>query len=712
MLHLPYTHLPRLHLIVGHRGVGKTAFLQRVRAAYARRSLPVTTWDLDAELSRHHGVAVATLFHQQGEPRFRAQEHALLRARLAELRDPAQASDPHDLCDVYVALGAGYDEDPRVAVPPAWLPLARVLWLRRLTDPQGRIFVDSARPRLDPDLPPLAEFQRRFVERQSRYQAWHDTVWIMPEGAESDENPAEDQFLFAALASQHHSPKGMLPAVLTLLPDPLARSEAAHEFLMRRLTWPGLRFELRDDLLSDAQRAWAQHLLPPERVIQSARRALPSHKDVQAACRQKSAVDLPCELLQSPPAEAWLREWTARMDGAMLPGLIASLHDRDIGESVPQAAARLQSLALQLGAQHAKLAIEVHDFAELAWGLAWADADPLRRAFLPRTSAAQHASGPERFRWFRALQARAKRSPLSFVREGDGSSADQPTLCEHLQLGMADMGQPSRGFAAVLGDPLQHSRSPSEHRAFFSRQGLPMLAIPCSEADLAHGGLALLRQLGLRCAAVTAPLKRAAGALTGLESCNTLWWQDDTASWQGENTDPVGLRALLASLPADAQVAVWGGGGVLPSLHETLPQAQFFSLRTAALRRPSSGARDANNASDASDGATQNAAALAQPSVVVWAAGHRGRDAALQPPASWRPQCVYDLDYREDSAARDYALRVGARYVSGLVMFTAQAAAQRAVWQRSLAQATPSPAQEAKPVQSQAIRSTRERGVT
>ncbi len=703
MLHLPFSHQPRLHLIVGHRGVGKTAFLQRVRAAYARRSLPVTTWDLDAELSRHHGVAVATLFHQHGEPRFREHEHALLRARLADLCDPSSA---RDLSDVYVALGAGYDEDPRAAVPPAWLPLARVLWLRRLTDPQGRIFVDSARPRLDPDLPPLTEFQRRFVERQSRYQAWHDIVWIMPEGAESDENPAEDQFIFAALASHHHSPKGMLPAVLTLLPESLARSEAAHEFLMRRLTWPGLRFELRDDLLSDAQRAWAQRLLPPERVIRSARRALPSHSDVQAACRQKSAVDLPCELLQSPPAERWLREWTDWLDGAMQPGLIASLHDRGIGESVPQAAARLQGLAQQLGAQHAKLAIEVHDFAELASGLAWASEDPLRRAFLPRTPTAQHASGPERFRWFRALQALARRSPLSFVREGDGSSADQPTLCEHLQLGMGDMEQPSPSFAAVLGDPVQHSRSPSEHRAFFSRQGLPMFAIPCSEADIAHGGLELLRQLGLRCAAVTAPLKRAVGALTGLASCNTLWWQDDTASWQGGNTDPVGLRALLASLPADAQVAVWGGGGVLPSIQETLPQAQFFSLRTAGLRSPSS------CASDASDGATPNVAALAQPSVVVWAAGHRGRDAALQPPASWRPQCVYDLDYREDSAARDYALRVGARYVSGLLMFTAQAAAQRAIWQHCLTPATPSPAKGAHPAQSHTIRSTCERGLT
>jgi shikimate 5-dehydrogenase/shikimate kinase len=675
--------LPLLTLVIGHRGVGKTTFLRRVHATYDRRGLPVQTWDLDAELARHHGTAVATLFREGGEARFREHEHAALRALLAALKEPA-AGDP----DRYVALGAGYDEDPRAAVPPAWRSQVRVLWLRRLTDPDGRVFVDPARPRLDPGLSPLLEFRQRFGERKARYQAWHDLALILPEGAEvapSDSSPppesdaatasAEDQLITALVASQPQPPVGLLPAVLTLLPQPLARPEVARDFLARRLSWLGLRFELRDDLLTDDLTAWVCSLAPAGRLIFSARRALPSLDGLRTTLAQGSQVDLPCELLQTAEGEALQRAWVAQHVGAAQAGLIVSLHERRSGESVATAAARLQATAARLGAALAKLAIEIEDFAELEAGLAWAESDPQRRAFLPRTPTSQLASGPERYRWFRAVQVLRQRSPLSFVREGDGSSPDQPTLCEHLLLSVGTQRASPR-FAAVLGDPVQHSRSPSEHRAFFAAHGLPVLAIPCREADFCERSLLTLRSLGLRFSAVTAPLKRAAGALTGLPSCNTLWWREDSARWQGDNTDPAGLRALLSSLPPDAEVAVWGGGGVLPSLAEVLPKARAFSLRTGSLRSPED---------PMTPHTSPDAEAMFAPRAVVWAAGHHSRSAAQQPPASWQPEWVYDLDYREDSAGRDYALRVGARYVSGLPMFAAQAAAQRAVWAPMLA---------------------------
>lgn len=656
-----------LHLIIGHRGVGKTAFLTRVRATYAQAARPVLTYDLDAELARRHGRSVSALFRQGGEAAFRRHEHATLRALLSALPDPSQAAD------VYVSLGAGYDEDPRAAVPDPWQPWTRVLWLRRLTDAQGRVFIDPSRPRLDPALSPLAEYQHRFAERQARYHAVHDVVWLMPEGAESDHSPAESRFILSALASQPQPPDATLPAVLTVLPAQLSRPLVAHDFFNRRLSWPGLRFELRDDLLTPAQQAWVRQIVPPERIVTSYRRALPSPADLAAACRQSGAVDLPLELLRGPQIEGWIagfiEQWSAQRDGRPQPGLIVSLHEREPDESLAAAAARLLSLSQRLGAGLAKLAVEVADFAQLADGLAWSEVDPQHRAFLPRTPAAQLASGAERWRWFRAVQALRQRSPLTFVREGDGSSPDQPTLCEHWGLGAQTAVAGESGFAAVLGDPVQHSRSPSEHRAFFAAYGLPVLAIPCREADVEQGALSTLRRLGLRFAAVTAPLKRWAGSLTGLAGCNTLWLPRDDASWQGDNTDPVGLQALLSTLPAAATVTIWGGGGVLPSIQAVLPQARAYALRTGARR-------DTDDAS---------ASAEPPPSVVLWAAGHHSRDAGLQPPASWRPQVVYDLDYREDSAGRDYALRVGARYVSGQAMFTAQAAAQRQIWQRALA---------------------------
>lgn len=653
-----------LHLIVGHRGVGKTAFLARVRVAYEHASRPVLTWDLDEELARLHGCSVSSLFAQHGEAAFRQHEHATLRALLAALPDPTNSAD------VYVSVGAGYDEDPRRAVPTTWLSRTRVLWLRRLTDSLGRVFVDAARPRLDPDLSPLAESLRRYNDRQPRYHAWHDNVWIMPEGSHEDGSPAEQLFIASALMGESQPPAALRPAALTLLPSALARADVTEDFLARRRSWPGLHVELRDDLLSDAQLTKARSLIPNDRLILSARRELPPTDVLRRYCQQNILVDIPLELLQTAAGAQWLRDGLAYAGSRQQTSLIVSLHERHSGETVASAADRLQREGQRLGAQHYKLSVEVEDFEQLAAGVAWSQHDPSRHLFLPRTIVAD--PGAERWRWFRAVQMWRLGLPLSFVREGDGSSLDQPTLCEAWQLAACGSPPGTLTFAAVLGDPVQHSRSPSEHRAFFARHGLPVFAIPCRESDLAQGALATLHALGLRFAAVTAPLKRAVGALTGLASCNTLWWQDDQATWCGANTDPQGLQALLATLPHDADVAVWGGGGVLPSIHAVLPRARAFALRTGAER---------SNPSACDQPPTP---ASYQPSFVLWAAGHHSRDAAMQPPSSWRPACVYDLDYREDSAAREYALRVGARYVCGLTMFRTQAAAQREIWQRVL----------------------------
>lgn len=655
-----------LHLVIGHRGTGKTVFLQRVQAAYQRLARPVVLLDLDAEIARRQGSSVADLFAQQGEAAFRVHERTTLRALLSELPNPADSGD------VYVSLGAGYDEDPHLAVPAHWLPFARVLWLRRLTDAYGRVFVDPARPRLEPQRSPLAEYQARFAVRQARYQAWHDNVWMQPEGGEADPNPAEAQFIATALAGGPPVVPVQLPFVLTILPHQLARPQVFADWVARRLSWPGLRFELRDDLLSPAQLDTVQSLVPFDRRIWSLRATLPSLDRLRHLCQQNIHVDIPLELLSPPDLAEWARTASDRSAGAAFGSFIVSLHQREPGESIADAAGRLLSVGVQLGASLYKLAVEVADFSDLDAGRRWAQGDPEHRAFLPRTPSTVLQHGPERWRWFRALQTLRQQSPLSFVREGDGSSPDQPTLCEHWQLSLLSRPTQPPQFAAVLGDPVQHSRSPSEHRAFFAARGLPVFAVPCREADLAGDALATLMSLGLRCAAVTAPLKQRAGLLTGVPGCNTLWWDAAAEHWQGDNTDPLGLRALLALLPPTENVAVWGGGGVLPSVRAVLPTARQFALRDGAERLTTT--------TDAT-APPLCAAENFRPDVVLWAAGSRGRDAACQPPATWQPRVVCDLDYREDSAGRDYALRVGAQYLSGLTMFSAQAAAQRAIWQ-------------------------------
>jgi shikimate 5-dehydrogenase len=105
-------------------------------------------------------------------------------------------------------------------------------------------------------------------------------------------------------------------------------------------------------------------------------------------------------------------------------------------------------------------------------------------------------------------------------------------------------------------------------------------------------------------------------------------------------------------------VAVWGGGGTLDVLRRVFPRAQFVSVRTQGLR--------------------DTGAVAAPPDVVVWAASLK--DQISSPPKTWKPKVIFDLNYSEASPGRDYALQTGARYISGLAMFKAQAQAQRDFW--------------------------------
>lgn len=659
-----------LHLIVGHRGVGKTAFLSRVAAAYDTAQRVVTLRDLDAEIARTSGVAVSTLFVQHGEAAFRDRERRTLSALLQSLRPLA------DQQDVYVALGAGYEDDPRQVVPHDWLPQTRVLWLRRLTDAQGRIFPRQAgtpnRPRLSPALSPLSEYAVRFAARQLRYAAWHDDVWLMPEGIEDHPWPIESAFILSALAGQPLPPDLSPRGCLTLLPQQLARPAGFADWLQRRLGWLGVRFELRDDLLGANQLARLLQQLPAERIVRSFRQRLPHLDEVAALCQKNILCDIPLEL---QPGVLPRLDASAAADRS----LVLSLHERAVGESLAAAIARLQDGAQRLGAGRLKLAVEIADLRELSEGAAWAATDPQRHVFLPRTPTARLRQGPERYRWFRTLQAARSDCPLAFFREGDGSSLDQPTLCEHWQSKRLAATGTRREFAAVLGDPVQHSRTPSQHRALFAAAGMPVLAVPCSDEEWANQAPTLLVALGLRYAAVTAPLKRQAGQLVGLPACNSLIFREGIG-WHGKNTDPAGLQALLAPLSDEAEVAIWGGGGTLPSLQRVVPQARAFALRTGQ-ERPLADDRteETHRLLPAS---TQRPAF--SPTVLIWAAGPLPEGTQALPPASWRPRQVFDLDYRECSGGRAYALQIDAEYVSGLAMFQVQAAAQARFFQGSL----------------------------
>jgi shikimate 5-dehydrogenase len=281
---------------------------------------------------------------------------------------------------------------------------------------------------------------------------------------------------------------------------------------------------------------------------------------------------------------------------------------------------------------------------------------------------------PPRWSWYRLLTGSTV--SLNFIREDEGSGADQPTLLQWVNRrqieSLTSSGEPVR-FAAVLGDPVLQSRSPMEHFDFFAARKASIFSIPMTESDVCSGACDFLRSLGMQWAAVTSPLKEAVFAICGerdeisqsLYSVNTLSLKTDSFTWRGSNTDREGFAQVISDICAVqglGETAVWGGGGTLAVIKMVLPDSEFFSARTGENR-----VQARVSAKDFC------------PQTVVWAVG-RSREATQQPPVSWRPHLVIDLNYSDDSPGREFAAERGCRYISGLAMFRYQAQAQRLIW--------------------------------
>ncbi|MEE9205373.1 MAG: shikimate dehydrogenase [Acidimicrobiia bacterium] len=133
---------------------------------------------------------------------------------------------------------------------------------------------------------------------------------------------------------------------------------------------------------------------------------------------------------------------------------------------------------------------------------------------------------------------------------------------------MSDVVPPMR--FVLLGDPVEHSRSPAIHRAALRALGLTGSYVarrtdPAGVVD----ACAEIRQGVLGGANVTMPLKRAALAAVEAASeparragaVNTLCWRGGSVF--GANTDIDGIRDVWErrGLPVDAPILVLGAGG-------------------------------------------------------------------------------------------------------------------------------------------------------
>jgi len=402
----------------------------------------------------------------------------------------------------------------------------------------------------------------------------------------------------------------------------------------REIKWGFDYYEVRDDQIDEKNIHNYFSVIPKEKILISFRRNNSPELFIKAA------------------QEGYLSDWAIEL-GPCHWGTpsIFSLHDRKKDENLKEAILRLENFSSL--SVHLKLAVEIHNFTELQIGLEWQQKDSQNRSFLPRTTSVNKVG---KWNWVRLwLKDRQK---LNFIQSGHGH-LDQPTVFEWLSVFSAP-----KNFAAVLGSTVEFSFSPIEHLHFFKQYQMPFFAIQIQESEW-EIAIKLLTKMGLTCAAVTAPLKKIAfeyaekksDLCNELKSANTLTWLNQICF--AENTDLDGLKELLNSVDLGSPVFIWGGGGTLPVIQKLLPEAIQYSVRTQRPRTESSNSNQL-------------------PEAVIWAAAP---DAAF-PPTDWNPKLVIDLNYREDSKAKEYCQMTGARYISGLYMFKTQAQVQRNIWSK------------------------------
>jgi shikimate kinase len=143
-------------VIVGHRGVGKTSFLNRHKNYFSQ----IPHYDLDAEIEKAQNQKISELFQSQDEAHFREIEKQVFSALITN-------------SEFVISVGAGFDSQN---IPSD----IEVLYVSRRTDRDGRIFLN--RPRLNPELDPLTESIQRYTDRDPQYRLRADLIYHMPEG--------------------------------------------------------------------------------------------------------------------------------------------------------------------------------------------------------------------------------------------------------------------------------------------------------------------------------------------------------------------------------------------------------------------------------------------------------------------------------------------------------------------------------------------------
>jgi shikimate dehydrogenase len=246
---------------------------------------------------------------------------------------------------------------------------------------------------------------------------------------------------------------------------------------------------------------------------------------------------------------------------------------------------------------------------------------------------------------------------------------------------------------AVVGNPIEHSRSPELHHAFAQKLGIdltynkrlaPLDGFEHNIQDFFQSG-----GIGLN---VTVPFKEQAFALCQqlterakiAKAVNTLWMQD--GQLYGDNTDGQGLvNAILAlgwSLK-NSKILILGAGGATRGVIYPLAQAgaKQIVIANRTLARAEQLIIDLQQAvPDTELSATGLDQLSGEFDLVINATSASLTGDALQLPAQLKFSHAYEMAYGKPSSFLDQAAQRQVPYSDGFGMLVGQAVEAFAIW--------------------------------
>lgn len=604
-------------VLIGHRGVGKSDLLQRLKQYFPQFQY----FDLDLVIAEKLSNPVYKIFETFGEEYFRSKEIEMARQILNKK-------------NVIVSLGAGFNLEN--------LPEDVIcIWVRRATDAEGRIFLN--RPTLDLKLDPLEDFLSRYEKRKRKYFEKADFIYDMPEG-------------ISLLESKPLSKKGVLIQEKNLFKEFIFRTAKNRKGVLTlnpynvntRVAFDTVEF--RTDFFSAKEiNRLVEIFGKKSKMILSFRKDnIHDFKELFDIMPDFYAVDIDSEL------SAVLDQFTARASAAVRKKLIVSCHKNSVAESIAtlEALVKLKSRAIL------KCSPVIQSFAELRQLYEWHLNNPSARLIFPRSNQTSKSSD---WQWFR--QFMFSKQVLNFVNDGFSTVPDQPTLLDTFLY-----ADDFRHFAAVIGNPVHHSFSPAFHYEFMKKRNMPYYRIKIEEKEFDEA-MDFLEEIGLSAVSVTSPFKEAiyrryrhrSGGDIGIKSVNTLFIEDQGKAYIA-NTDTLGLNKTLLKISNDVfrkdlsmlTIVLWGGGGVIPAIKSEIPNVHLVASRDGKLPEE-----------------------IKEIDILIWAAP---RSLLTQVPKNCTIRSIFDLSYSGNSLGLELAKQNNIPYFSGLEMFKEQARGQQLFW--------------------------------